>query len=94
MPQQAKRFEAIAQLCVKSLEREIEQGIRVEINWDYVRVMNSTNGGSTKIRPLASQLCCLAAKAGDSKSTLAPTFDIALAEIYKSTNRSGLDIIL
>ena len=41
LPQQTKRFDAIARLCITSLEREIEQGIRRETNRDYVRAMNN-----------------------------------------------------
>jgi len=41
LPQQTKRFDAIARLCIKNLEREIEQGIRRETNRDYVRAMNN-----------------------------------------------------
>ena len=41
LPQQTKRFDAIANLCIQSLEREIEQGIRPQTNRDYIRAINS-----------------------------------------------------
>jgi hypothetical protein len=41
LPQQTKRFDAIANLCIQALEREIEQGIRPQTNRDYIRAINS-----------------------------------------------------
>ena len=41
LPQQTKRFDAIANLCIQTLEREIEQGIRPQTNRDYIRAINS-----------------------------------------------------
>ncbi len=41
LPQQTKRFDVIARECIKTLERDIEQGIRRETNRDYIRAMNN-----------------------------------------------------
>ena len=41
LPQQTKRFDAIANLCIEALEREIEQGIRPQTNRDYIRAISS-----------------------------------------------------
>ena len=40
LPQKTKRFDAIARECIKTLEMEIERGIRRETNKDYIRTIN------------------------------------------------------
>jgi len=41
LPQKTKRFDVIARECIKTLELEIERGIRRETNRDYIRAMNN-----------------------------------------------------
>lgn len=40
LPQKTKRFDVIARECCKTLEMEIEHGIRRETNKDYIRTIN------------------------------------------------------
>ncbi|MGV0959842.1 MAG: hypothetical protein ACOYB1_08395 [Limnohabitans sp.] len=40
LPQKPKRFDAIARECIKTLDMEIERGIRRETNKDYIRTIN------------------------------------------------------
>lgn len=41
LPQKTKRFDAVARECIKTLELEIERGVRRETNRDYIRAMNN-----------------------------------------------------
>ena len=41
LPQKTRRFDVIARECIKTLELEIERGIRRETNRDYIRAMNN-----------------------------------------------------